>query len=452
MHVFEQVFSTHDINFNRNVFLYWAGKRSFKIIEILRNLIYLHSTNGIGYNVHLITLENIRSYIPDLPDIFFSLTTVQQSDYVRVNVIYKYGGIWLDSDTIVVNSLDRLFDTIDKHNSFFILQNNQSICNGVFGSKKDTLILKTWKEKIDCILQEHGNKLGPLALGAWILNRLTIDKGYVFMGLDSMYPITWSNCVDEFIKSPYINYKKIVRNFQPLVIIVNSVYRYLEKYSIDKILYGNMPINYFLNLSFQNLYNNNLHDYDFVEIGTSNFNTLIQTCNDTDRGISIEPVRYLYEELPDKPNIIKLNIGIKQTEGIYHIYYIPSTSIQKHKLPHFLLGCNSINKPHPLHIKYKAEHLCVKDSVKCLTISQLMHTYGIKQIKFLKIDTEGDDCYILQDLYNYIKYLPKNFYPRQIQLESNSNSSKLLVKNTIASFVSIGYKMIYSSHDTLLQL
>ena len=34
----------------RNIFLYWTGKE-YKLISILRNLIYLHSTNGLGYNV-----------------------------------------------------------------------------------------------------------------------------------------------------------------------------------------------------------------------------------------------------------------------------------------------------------------------------------------------------------------------------------------------------------------
>jgi len=31
--------------------------------------------------------------------------------------------------------------------------------------------------------------------------------------------------------------------------------------------------------------------YDFVEIGTSDFDTLIEQATDTTRGISIEPVR-----------------------------------------------------------------------------------------------------------------------------------------------------------------
>ena len=46
----------------RNVFLYWTGLE-YKLIIILRNLIYLHSKNGIGYNVILITPKNINAIV-----------------------------------------------------------------------------------------------------------------------------------------------------------------------------------------------------------------------------------------------------------------------------------------------------------------------------------------------------------------------------------------------------
>ena len=95
----------------RNVFLYWIGKE-YKLISILRHLIYLHSTNGIGYNVILITHENVRDYIKDIPTYFYNLCPAHQADYVRVNVICDYGGIWLDSDTLVMDSLDSLFNML----------------------------------------------------------------------------------------------------------------------------------------------------------------------------------------------------------------------------------------------------------------------------------------------------------------------------------------------------
>ena len=45
---------------------------------------------------------------------------LDQVDYMRILLIYKYGGIWLDSDTIVLTSLKELFDILQEQDGFFI--------------------------------------------------------------------------------------------------------------------------------------------------------------------------------------------------------------------------------------------------------------------------------------------------------------------------------------------
>jgi len=135
----------------RNVFLFWIGKE-YKLISILRNIIYLHSTNGIGYNIILITHENINNYVNDIPEYFYDLCPAHQADFVRVNVICDYGGIWLDSDTLVLDSLDSLFDIIDNNEGFLIKQNNNILSNGIFGSEKETPFMKEWKNKMRIML------------------------------------------------------------------------------------------------------------------------------------------------------------------------------------------------------------------------------------------------------------------------------------------------------------
>ena len=70
----------------RNVFLYWIGKE-YKLILLLRTLIYLHSTNGKGYRVHLITDKNITEYITNIPDYFKTLLPAHQADGSRFNLL-----------------------------------------------------------------------------------------------------------------------------------------------------------------------------------------------------------------------------------------------------------------------------------------------------------------------------------------------------------------------------
>ena len=419
----------------RNIFLYWIGKQ-YKLISILRNLIYLHSTNGIGYNVILITHENINDYIDNIPEYFYDLSPAHQADFIRVHVICDYGGIWLDSDTLVLDSLDSLFDIIDNKDGFLIKQNDSSceekrgwtvLWNGIFGSKKGTYLMKEWKKylriKLDITKgkirwEDIGNKM---LANIFNLNPSLFENYKIFLGLDNLYPINWDNCDTEFITKPYDNYKNIIRDYQPLVVLVNSIYKALENKTINELLNGNMPINYFINKSFENM---NLVDYNFIEIGTSNFDTLIQNANDDTLGISVDAVQYYINQLPEKPNVKKLNMGISNKNTILDVYYIPEKVIDENNLPEWFKGCNCIGEYHPLHIKHNVSHLCITDQVKVVPCYELFYKNKVKNVNFLKIDTEGHDCIILKSLYYYIYYLPSIFYPEKILFESNEHTKK----------------------------
>jgi len=241
----------------RNIFLYWVGKE-YKLIKILRNLIYLHSTNGKGYTVKLINRTNLKEYVSDIPEYFDTLLPAHQADYVRVNVICKYGGIWLDSDTLVLDSLDSLFDIIEKKDGFFSTQNNIMIFNGIFGSKPDTLLMRKWRDEIKSILDVKKGKISWTEIGNTFLTNIQSKRpdyysNYtIFNGLDTIYPVNWDNCVKEYINKPYENYKNIIREYQPLVVLVNSVYKEFENKTEEEISKENMPLNYFINKSIEN--------------------------------------------------------------------------------------------------------------------------------------------------------------------------------------------------------
>jgi hypothetical protein len=215
----------------RNIYLYSIVKE-YKLISILQNLIYLHSTNGIGYKIHLITDKNINDYIKDIPYYFSNLSYDHQAIFVKINVICDYGGIWLDSNTLVLNSLDSLFDYIEKKDGFFIKEDN-ILWNGIFGSKAKTMLMIEWKTQI---LQLLNNKMGNISL--CLIGNIMLQDIYeknfelynnykIFNGLDNLYPVNWNNCETEFINKPYENYKTIIREYQPLVVI-NSIYTKLE--------------------------------------------------------------------------------------------------------------------------------------------------------------------------------------------------------------------------------
>ena len=162
-------------------------------------------------------------------------------------------------------------------------------------------------------------------------------------------------------------------------------------------------------------------DIDFLEIGTSNFDTCIQTCDDSQKGISIDAISYYLNCLPDKPNVKKVHTAITsdRTSDSIKIYYIPEDVIESNNLYSWFKGCNTIGDYHSLHKKHNLFHLVKIEDVPLLNIDEFLIYNNIRKIKYLKIDTEGHDYIILNGLFKYLETKSKEYYPERIQFETN---------------------------------
>jgi FkbM family methyltransferase len=210
--------------------------------------------------------------------------------------------------------------------------------------------------------------------------------------------------------------------------------------------------------------------YNFIEIGTSDFDTEIQK-NDSKSGISIEPIKYYLDKLPNKQNCIKLNIGISNYNGKCIVNYLSEETIKQYNFPDWVRGCNSINSYHKTVsnlCKEKfidIETISEKDEVDVATLYQIMTKFDVSSVYFLKVDTEGHDTIILKKFYEDLQLIrgelgstellvPISFYlPHVIQFESNILSSNENINEIINLFSNIGYDLISkSSIDTILKL
>ena len=194
--------------------------------------------------------------------------------------------------------------------------------------------------------------------------------------------------------------------------------------------------------------------YDFIEIGTSNFNTLLEKSKDSEKGISVEPVKFYLESLEDKPLVKKINAGIthnKQNDYI-DIYYIPLHLIQQNKLPKWFRGCNKIGSFHPLHISHRVQHLVSIDRVPLKNFSELIIENNVTEVDFIKIDTEGHDCIIMNGISDFYFKNPNFSKPKKIKFETNENSKKSDVDAVIEKFKSLEYKVLSRGYDTVVIL
>ena len=192
--------------------------------------------------------------------------------------------------------------------------------------------------------------------------------------------------------------------------------------------------------------------YDFIEIGTSDFDTLIETSNDNAVGISIEPIKYYINRLPDKQNIIKVQAALSTTDGEVDVYYIEDSKIEENNLPWWVRGSNSINNPHPFAIKELGEELynslVTIEKVPTISWKTLIDTYNVGSVDYLKIDTEGHDHIIFRDFLDYCK--EHSFpIPSKITLEYHDGVSNKVEIDKLVSELS-GYQMIRHVSDITL--
>ena len=215
----------------RNVFTYWEGSK-YKLLEILREIKIKFSKSGTRFNLVSLSEKNIDQYCDFKPKNFDSLSPAHKADFYRVYLINKYGGIWLDADTLLMSDMGKLFEQLEKHRGFFMTENNRYIANGVFGSNKDTDLMNGWLEHIVRTI-EVGHRiqwtdLGNAYLTALLLkNRTKFENYIVFNGLKTMYPVNWDNAAEIYLRSNHrLDY--VLRDFQPLIVLVNSVYKEWE--------------------------------------------------------------------------------------------------------------------------------------------------------------------------------------------------------------------------------
>ncbi len=193
--------------------------------------------------------------------------------------------------------------------------------------------------------------------------------------------------------------------------------------------------------------------YDFIEIGTSNFDTLIQAADDSTVGISIEPIKHYLDSLPSRANVKKLNVAVSRNDcaGQLDVYYVPESVIADNQLPAWLCGCNAVGEYHFQHTKLGITDLVVKQSVPVVPIADIFNTHDVTELDYLKIDTEGSDCAIMEQLYRFLRLEPRSRWPRRILFESNELAVPAEVEQTKFNFVVMGYRVVQSGYDTILE-
>ena len=143
-----------------------------------------------------------------------------------------------------------------------------------------------------------------------------------------------------------------------------------------------------------------LGHFDFIEIGTCDYHTLLQRWGDTKKGISVEPIKIYLDLLPNKPNVIKVNAAISSEDDEIDLFYITPENQIKHNKK-WTRGWGSVGRPHKGYNnpqKLLDSGILTKSKIKTLTFKTLCETHRVQSVDWVKIDAEGHDCIIVNSI------------------------------------------------------
>jgi hypothetical protein len=183
-------------------------------------------------------------------------------------------------------------------------------------------------------------------------------------------------------------------------------------------------------------------NYDFVEIGTCDYHTLLESCNQDQVGLSVEPIKVYLDRLPNKPNVTKVNLAITSEDKIVDLFWVDPQNQEKHNLG-FTKGWGTIITPHKGHTqaeKMLEDGVLSKHEIEAVTWETLCKRYNIDSVTFVKIDAEGHDCVIVNSV------LDGEVKPEKISFETTHCPQDFL-ETTVKRLIVEGYKQTETGED-----
>jgi FkbM family methyltransferase len=132
----------------------------------------------------------------------------------------------------------------------------------------------------------------------------------------------------------------------------------------------------------------------FIEIGTSDFDTLEPLASNGWSGIFVEPVKELLDNIPKHDNCIYENVAIANYIGTTQIrFYDPEWAED------WVRGVGTIvdRDRNVLNSNTQWKEYERFSDVKVTTLDKLLDKYNVTEIDYLKIDVEGNELIILED-------------------------------------------------------
>ncbi|ERP96087.1 WfdM [Acinetobacter sp. COS3] len=135
------------------IWMYWEGVLPQFVEKCVENI----RTKNPDYVVNFLTPDNVKEFCDIDYRRLAHATPQQKADLIRFDLIYQYGGIWLDASTIVYENLDWIQQLVTENqtNSFAYYRKKNTTCpnfpvleNWLLASSAKNVFFKYWFDEL----------------------------------------------------------------------------------------------------------------------------------------------------------------------------------------------------------------------------------------------------------------------------------------------------------------
>ncbi len=170
------------------VWLYWEGPRP-RWIEECQRTVALHAPDA-----RLVTPEEFDAMRDVDRDIDLSgLCVAHRADFIRAFLLARHGGLWVDSDCVVMRSLESVLELLGRYDFVGYKERQGHVANNFMGAPPGSRIAARYYRRV-CALLRSGRQLEWLTLGAHALTETIKETGARWrqIAVEMIQPVCWS--------------------------------------------------------------------------------------------------------------------------------------------------------------------------------------------------------------------------------------------------------------------
>lgn len=112
----------HNQHIPKTIWVYWEGNSKPKLIEICLERVHYFLKD---WQINVLNEISLLEYLPDFPSFEEGTNLPNKSDLIRLMLLEKYGGVWMDASILLTTNFDWILNIQDTTNAeLFAFYNN----------------------------------------------------------------------------------------------------------------------------------------------------------------------------------------------------------------------------------------------------------------------------------------------------------------------------------------